>query len=432
MKSIKKYLLALLMLSVCAVVTTSCSDEKDIFERSAALRLNDAQKNVIETLTKDGGKWEFQYFASGDEEGVVFVMTFHADGTVDVSTVNTWQTTFATEQSSWEVLTDYGIDLSFISYNSLFHRFSDPTADVASGYNAGEGHLGDYEFKVMKVENDNIILRGKKRNIEMRMRRLAADTDDETYFEELALMQKSLFNSKMPTQLLTLSNGSRYLVSDGATQIMSLLPEGGDPVSQTETRNLIILRDGFKFMEPFKNADGSISVQTFLLAEDGTLVCEEDGESKFTSLELSTLLADPAKKWRMDKTTLGGTFATLQEQITAGCKSALKRNFDYFQFQYDKNRESAPYSLYFKNGTSTGNFYCDITAQGADKIQVKFNGEMDNNASTHLERVPEFQDFMNLLSSGAYTLSSESALLPMTIKVTSDATPSNYFYVVLQ
>ena len=432
MKSIKKYILAVLMLGVCSAVMISCKDEADIFDRSAALRLNDAQNNAIETLTKNGGKWEFQYFANGDEEGYVFVMTFHSDGTVDISTKNSWQTTFATEQSSWEVLTDYGIDLSFISYNSLFHRFSDPTGDVDSGYNAGEGHLGDYEFKIMKISDDNIILRGKKRNIEMRMRRLPADTDDEAYFEALDAFAKEMFSDKMPTQLLTLKDGSRYLVSDGNTRIVSILPEGGDAVSQTESRNLILLPDGFRFMEPFKNADGSVSVQTFLLAEDGTLVCEDDGESKFSSLELSTLLTDAKAKWRMDKTTLGGKFATIQEAITAGCKSSLKRNFDYFQLQCDNTRETLPYSLFFKNGSSNGNFFGTIEAEGADKVKFNYGEELDANAKTHLERVSSFQDMLNLLKSGAYTLSSESALLPLTVKVTSDANPADYFYVVKQ
>lgn len=426
------YLLAVMMLSAMAVTFTSCGDEEDIFDRSAALRLNDAQKNLQNTLCADGGKWEFQYFANGSEEGYVFVMTFHPDGTVDISTKNSWQTTFATESSSWEVLTDYGIDLSFISYNSLLHRFSDPTADLGT-YNAGEGHLGDYEFLAMSVTDNDIILKGKKRGITHRLRRLPADTNDEEYFTRLDAAKKAMFNVLMPDQLLTLNDGSRYIISNGYSSIMSFLPEGGDPVSQTESRNLLVFADGIRFMDPFTNADGSIAVQTFMIQEDGSLLCSDDNESTITSLELSTLFADQTKKWRMDKTTLGGQVATVYSAVVEGCKlRPIKKNFTHFQFQASGEEDQAPYSLFFKDQNSEGNFYMNETTEGANKVKFAFTGNCDENAQIHLTNVSAFQDMMDLLAKGSWTLSAESALLPMRILVTSDADPNNSFYVDLQ
>ena len=82
-----------LMLSFAACAP---SEVDDIFDESPAVRLDNALKSYTEFFQKDGGKWLMQYFASGDEEGHCFVMTFKNDGSVKISGKNPYYNTWNT------------------------------------------------------------------------------------------------------------------------------------------------------------------------------------------------------------------------------------------------------------------------------------------------------------------------------------------------
>ena len=75
---------------IFAVSLVSCapSEVDDLFDESPAARLDNAVKNYTELFKSNGGRWLMQYFANEDEEGYNFIMTFHNDGSVDISTQN--------------------------------------------------------------------------------------------------------------------------------------------------------------------------------------------------------------------------------------------------------------------------------------------------------------------------------------------------------
>lgn len=427
----KIYLLPIMLLALMAVGFTSCGEEDDIFDRSAALRMNDYQDLVQETLVKNGGKWELDYFSTGSEQGVVFVMTFAENGTVEISSSNAWQTTFATDNSSWEVLTDFGVVLSFISYNNVFHRFSDPQGDVSDGYSAGKGHEGDYEFVVQNVTDDEITLVGKKRRIKMRLRRLPADTNDEELFNQLAATKAAIFSAKMPTQILELSDGSRYTFTGGNSEIVDLVPEGGDAVSQTVTHNIIVTPDGFSFMEAFKGgANGDIAVKDFVLQEDGSLLCSNDNASKLISQPLTTLFVSDTYTWQVQADGLGGQFAT-SYSATKTEVEAKRRKLNSVDFLLDADHTGTIHYINPNISNADTRFYVDMNTTGDDKVTIALTGDVNNNATTMVKNFPSLQELVDLFG-GSFTLSAESAALPLVIKVTSDATPSNYFYIKIR
>ncbi|MDE7406933.1 MAG: DUF4302 domain-containing protein, partial [Muribaculaceae bacterium] len=178
---------------------TACSDdEANVFEDSAAIRLENYKKQYEEILVDKGGKWAMEYFTNEEEPGYVFVMTFNKNGGVEVTGMNKYvdleyNTTNAahTAESAWEIITDNGPVLTFNTYNDVFHIFSRPE-DIQDGktnpdtgreiIETGYGHSGDYEFMFMEVQDENTVrLRGKKRGYATYLRRLPADTDDATY-----------------------------------------------------------------------------------------------------------------------------------------------------------------------------------------------------------------------------------------------------------
>ena len=145
MKKIFNISALILMLSLAACAP---SEVDDIFDENPAERLDNAVENYKQAFKANGGRWLMQYFCNSDEEGYNFIMEFNNDGTVDISTQNSYVNdgSFYTDKSLWDVVADYGPVLTFNTYNRAFHEFSSPQSD-------GTGHGGDYEFRIISVED---------------------------------------------------------------------------------------------------------------------------------------------------------------------------------------------------------------------------------------------------------------------------------------
>ena len=172
-------LLALVVFSMFSLA--SCKNEVDnIFDEDAVIRLDKAKAEYSDILTRNGGKWQLEYFANENEQGYIYLMTFAKDGSVTISGNNQWinyvktgstkTPAFGSEISMWEVIADNGPVLSFNTYNKYFHFFADPYDIPSTGGAAtdadidesGYGHEGNYEFDIMKYSGDTLYLTGKK------------------------------------------------------------------------------------------------------------------------------------------------------------------------------------------------------------------------------------------------------------------------------
>ncbi|MBS7373148.1 MAG: DUF4302 domain-containing protein [Muribaculaceae bacterium] len=222
---------------------SSCNNEEaDIFDQSAAHRTEQAKQMYKDILVDQGGKWQMEYFTTEEEHGYVYLFTFKEDGSVKISGHNEYITkitnidanysSFGSEESLWDVISDNGPVLTFNSYNKYFHLFADPedvpdTEPDEQGY----GHSGDYEFDLMKFSNDTLYLEGKKHGASIIMTRIPSTTDDETYLNEVVALADSFFNAKIPAVYVNLPGAYRHVVLDGATQLPKFYPETGDYIT---------------------------------------------------------------------------------------------------------------------------------------------------------------------------------------------------------
>ena len=176
--------------ALAALALTACSnDSSEIFDQSAADRLEQYKKEYAEVLTADGGLWAMEYFSNPEEPGYVFVMKFDKNGSVNIAANHKWiGGSFKQEVSIWKMIADNGPVLSFNSYNPLFHIFSDPaniegpnapTGEDGDINETGYGHEGDYEFQFMEVSEDGQTVRllGKKRLYDIFLRGLDPAND---------------------------------------------------------------------------------------------------------------------------------------------------------------------------------------------------------------------------------------------------------------
>ena len=221
----------LVLIGLFAATMVACSrDEESLFEKPAAQRAQEAIDNAFDVLTSNEVGWEMAYFPNleASAKGYNMVLKFNKNGNVSVTAKNgstTMNKIMTDTASTWAVKSDYGPILTFDTYNDVFHAFSDPKED-------GAGHLGDYEFLILKATPELVLLKGKKHSAYTVMRPMK-NTDLTTYFAACEKMQKLLFGNY---NIVTLHQGNEkmYLYNGASGQFQSAA-YGSALVAETAT-----------------------------------------------------------------------------------------------------------------------------------------------------------------------------------------------------
>lgn len=431
----------------------SCNhEEADIFDQNAAHRTEEARKMYKEILLDKGGKWQMEYFTTEEEHGYVYLFTFRNDGTVTISGNNEYITkltnidsnvpSYGSETSMWTILSDNGPVLSFNSYNTIFHLFATPedipgTERDEQGY----GHSGDYEFDLMKFSNDTLYLEGKKNGAEIIMTRIAPETDDETYLNEVVALADSFFNAKVPAVYVNLPGGYRHVVLDGATQLPKFYPETGDYITEYVGRNAIITHDGFTLGKPLTlrdSIDGNdYTIQHFIRQKDGSLLCTDDNRITITADALNKVVGDERLLWRVNAADCKGELGTAFAGLNTGFKAYNGSSLVHFNIGLNVlNNTKSPYTMVVRIKTKRGsylNMSVPYTVEYIGKDEIKFVlGEMDSNMKTFIDKVPAFQTMMNKLASSTFKCSSNSLIAPVNMVLTDSSDASSALGISIQ
>ena len=431
----------------------SCNhEEADIFDQNAAHRTEEARKMYKEILLDKGGKWQMEYFTTEEEHGYVYLFTFRNDGTVTISGNNEYITkltnidsnvpSYGSETSMWTILSDNGPVLSFNSYNTIFHLFATPedipgTERDEQGY----GHSGDYEFDLMKFSNDTLYLEGTKNGAEIIMTRIAPETDDKTYLNEVVALADSFFNAKVPAVYVNLPGGYRHVVLDGATQLPKFYPETGDYITEYVGRNAIITHDGFTLGKPLTlrdSIDGNdYTIQHFIRQKDGSLLCTDDNRITITADALNKVVGDERLLWRVNAADCKGELGTAFAGLNTGFKAYNGSSLVHFNIGLNVlNNTKSPYTMVVRIKTKRGsylNMSVPYTVEYIGKDEIKFVlGEMDSNMKTFIDKVPAFKTMMNKLASSTFKCSSNSLIAPVNMVLTDSSDASSALGISIQ
>lgn len=418
----------------------SCSNEEaDIFGKSSAQRLNEAVAEYSKLLCSSENGWAMEYFANEKEKGYTLLMKFRTTGGVTIATKDNYTGNKYTEDNSmFEVIADNAPVLTFNTYNNLLHYFSNPEDDPNTEENEnGRGHEGDYEFIVMKASQDLIVLKGKKRGYTIMLRRLSEGQDWEGYLNQLEEIKNTLFSNKIPTLWLTTANGEKYTLGNSTTGVFDAVPEGGDPISQTIKIPFVMQENGFRTLKPFTGGkeqnEALFSVQSFTIAEDGILICTDDGVSRLIPPSGREMFCNldtwsNGSKWSILPTEMGGIFKNLYNIISEKSLSTFKYEFNYY-FHINSNGNQA-FSFGRKNIT-TGSKVITVVPDENDLEKVGFIVSNNTNAGWNnlLKYIPEVEDFVNLLGTGAFKVQPIIPMKPSTIKLIS-ITDANDFLTI--
>lgn len=200
MKQLQKIALSL----VFALTLNACSRFEDAtFDQSSAQRMNEAFVAYNEILQNAAHGWSIDYYYGdfNNPEGGYKMLAKFKDGKVDLASELTANKVNAgtTVSSTYSFTSENGPILSFDSYNPILHYYSEATGSNPSGLG------GDFEFIMVSVTPQKIILRGKKFANQIIMRPLAEEKDFPTYVNEVKALKATL--SKM-MRFDVLANGS--------------------------------------------------------------------------------------------------------------------------------------------------------------------------------------------------------------------------------
>lgn len=444
---------SLLYIPLAAMALTACDNTQElIFDDSAAERLEQGKAEAIDKLTADGGLWAMEYFSNSDERGYVMLCRFSKDGSVEVSVNHEWQTVpfrFNQETSLWEITSDNGTVLSFCSHNDLFHVFSDPF-NITGPYaptnpdrnnedidETGYGHSGDYEFQVMQCEDPNTMrLLGKKRSYNIWMHRLASDTDEKEYLDQVMLMTNGIFTKKFPKLLITDKESGEVFVAHADRGIMNVYPEAGDSITQAREKHFITTSDGIRFSSPFSvlRADGSeYEISEFAFTESGGLVSDEAEFSMPIKVGYVELLTDPAYEWSLMAGEGSDDFVELFDRFVAEHDAAYRSmRFKSLVFGYDSKTQKYSMTINEIGRHIMPVYYRQSSInEGALSFNIS-KTDANNNGLARLNKIPVLEQLMDLFNNNEFTITTISELCPSELTLTSTENPELYFKLNLE
>lgn len=417
-----------------ALALTACSNDNDeVFDQSAAERLEQYKKDYAEVLTADGGLWSMEYFSNADEPGYVFVVKFDSNGSVQFSANHIWiGGEFKQETSLWKMIADNGPVLSFNSYNNLFHIFSDPanitgpnapTGEAGDIDETGYGHEGDYEFQVMEVSEDRQTIRllGKKRLYDIYLRRLDPSTDVQDYLDRSSKIGD--FVSPYFGYLnMIAADGEEFVLTGLETGVASAYPKLGDAVTQIRTGNGIFTIDGFRFMSPLEvpRAEGAeeLTVQSFEFQPDGTLLSPA-GDRIVGPYAVDVFLSETLSyTWDIDMESCEGSIATKIQTLADGIKEAYPtRSLESVSFGHEVYDGSlTPYISVKLSGAKAALFYLSYSETSEDGIRFNVIGS-NSQAATFEKKTKALADFADSVSGIVYQVSSSDIMSPEVLEI---------------
>ena len=157
---------------VVAGLISSCTGEvDDIFDKPSAQRAAETIKIDRDLLISAENGWVLSMKADpGDQLGFGvynLYLKFFENDSVEISS-ELGKDSNTKLSSHYKVYQSQGINLSFDEYNEFMHFFSDPTNTKAGG-DVGQGLKGDFEFLIVKISKEEVVLKGKKSGIKLRM-----------------------------------------------------------------------------------------------------------------------------------------------------------------------------------------------------------------------------------------------------------------------
>lgn len=458
-------------LLLAAVASTGCvRQEADYFDQPAAVRIDAARNETKALLISAANGWEMSYFADNDwEEGYVLLMKFNPDDRVEMAGSNAWVANafmsnerYAVQRmtSLYKMISDDGPVLSFDTFNKVLHIFSEPYNLPSSKYNpnnvpfpigptqksnvsgedvdvseAGFGHNGDYEFVVLSRTNDEILLRGKKTGVKIRMRRLADDVSWEEYFAKVNKARENTFSTRFG-DLKMVVDGHTLKLGNLNSGVMTILADNDDPLMETVKMPFLYTADGIRLKEPYTGFDkrlADVAIQNFKFDEAGNVICTDKPVEFGLSSTLPEIFLSSSFAWKIDLTNATGKVKEYINAIQVECaaKSTYKA-LKGLTFDYDKIGKVYRMRTILSGSTATAYTYGTPSAGEGNVLNIVYDPATGNsNGVSRVAGIPSLKALIEYWAASKWTVSTPSPLGPTTLVLTNVDDASTSFTVAL-
>ena len=236
------------LLFCCVALLTftlqSCSNkEEEIFEESPSVRLQALMDKTQATLVSSENGWVMDYFPDRDLSygGFLYILKFNKQSVEAYCELS--DDLSESIESLYKLSNDDGAVLSFDSYNEFLHFFATPSSGRYEAYD------GDFEFKIMKVEDDLITLKGKRSGNAIYLHRLKEEPVQ--YLEKCVKTSESIF---APKALGTYGGTAIEALVDPDVRYITIYLNGGE-----YGQYFLPTPTGVRFVEPLEINGATIS-----------------------------------------------------------------------------------------------------------------------------------------------------------------------------
>ena len=421
-----KKILSLTLLLAAGIGFTACvNEEDDLFDKTAAERLNEASALYSSRLMAQPNGWAMQLYPTNDNEapygsGYLVLCRFNKDHSVVVSMKNQFtDNVYRTDTSLWEVITDNGPVLSFNSHNDCLHAFTDPEDILWTGNadepnnETGTGVGGDYEFIIVDAPEDAsyMMLKGKKRGTYNLFTPVEEGVEYESYLADVENFMKTMFPSSNPTfDVLHTPNGDFKMtgIDDG---IPNIFPYDGDEIIDESFNAFLItkrgddyylrLRDSFRI----ESSEEEASEQEFMYHPDQDLfigtgddrfIIDGDEPNRF----FRQALIDETRQWRWNaKSEMSAAYGDLMTRLSEAFKSK-KLTYDRNILKYNTSKDKVVMTVSYKRNTSTISldYIFGYSFDESNKLTLTYEGPNDKAAETMLTQIPEIKGIVDAMN----------------------------------
>lgn len=426
MKRIYEYIL--FAVATVAAAQSCVSKIDPLFDESSANRSELLAERLNETLVSSPNGWLLQYYpSSGQYYGGFNVFLSFSEGN-KVKAGSELSGAGKTAVSTYTIYQSAGCVLSFDTYNEVIHLFADPESSAGQG--AGYGYEGDFEFNVLDLSDEKIVLKGRKTGSRMTMTPMPVSISWDEYIDGVKSEASAISKySRLRYQTADAKFDGR--LNDRSLDIFSEV----DGEQVTTSYPFIVNLMGITFYEPVQLGDEVIEglIYSPEMGDDGAFIPVNDGAEGYFVPSYPTItdyLLD--KNWFF---TYSG-FSAYGQKLWDKAADALKANEDDITYCYIGNTSNYYGDFY------AFNFYCtksgghgylafDYEVKGEDRISLQFSKE---GSLTGKEYYTNYYFNYIITPMGndkrrTFTLTVDDIRNPQWIKFTDEDDKDNYFTV---
>jgi hypothetical protein len=435
-----------------ALTLASCVNEEDnLFDQSAAERLNAASALYSSRLEAQPNGWAMQLYPTTKNQvpygnGYLVLMDFDADHSVKVAMNNSLTSNqYSEDRSAWEITTDNGPVLTFNSYNKVMHIFSDPEDVPSTGTSdspndeTGTGIGGDYEFVIVDAPEDAsyMMLKGKKRGTYNLLTPIEKGVDYSEYLADVKAFQSKMFPTNSPTYDIVHYGDSLYKMEGANDGIPNIYPIDSDAVLHESFNPFLVTKRGTDYYLRFRDSkiagDGS-KVQEYKYIADkdffqsttnAAYYIDGNDPLKFFS---SIIDATSVRRWQWNGvSSMSDSYASLYNNVTSAFK-AIKYTVNSFQLRpLTDTTVQVRLSYRTSTGSNTQLNYIYNKTVDADGVTLQYSGPETSGGEKVLSVIPALKTMLDAMST-KYTISAGTTKFDLnTVKLT--ATDPNLWFV---